>query len=217
MRLEARTQAELDALTGTADTPIHLVGGGRFVARGSSHVEARDSSHVEAWDSSHVVAGGSSHVVARALVAIHQHSETATVRGGVIIKVSIPVTCEAWCAFYGVSIADGRAILYKAVREDYRSGHGLLYAPESQPEAPDWDDGQIECGGGLHFVPSPTLGLEFDNAATRFMACPVALADMRPPTRADRYPHKIKARRVCAPIWEVDRHGQRLPAAQKET
>jgi len=46
--------------------------------------------------------------------------------------------------------------------------------------------------------------------ATRFLACPVALSDMRSPTATDCYPQKIKARRVCGPIIEVDINGDAI-------
>ena len=59
------------------------------------------------------------------------------------------------------------------------------------------------------------MAKEFDAEATRFMACPVALEDMRAPNDGDAYPHKIKARRVCAPMWEVDRYGKRLEEATR--
>jgi hypothetical protein len=176
--------------------------------RGSSHVEASGSSHVEAWESSHVVASGSSHVVASALVAVHQHSTSAVVVGGTVIQVRRPTTTIEWAAFYGLQITDGHLMLYKTVGDDYRSAHGLRYAPGTTLEAPDWDGGQRECGGGLHFSPHPAMAREFDPKATRFVACPVAIKDTRPPTDTDDYPHKIKARRVCGPIVEVDRHGK---------
>ena len=55
------------------------------------------------------------------------------------------------------------------------------------------------------------MAREFDAAATRYVACPVALADLRSPVASDVSPAKVKARRVCGPIWEVDRFGK--PAA----
>ena len=52
------------------------------------------------------------------------------------------------------------------------------------------------------------MALDFDPDATRFIACPVALADMRSPQSNDHYPNKVKARRVCGPMYEVDRYGE---------
>jgi len=177
-------------------------------ARGSAHVEAWESAHVEAWESAHVEAWGSAHVVASTLVAIHRHSSAAVVIGGTVIEVRRPVTAVEWAAFYGAKLDGATLLVYKAVRADYRSAHGFLYQPGTTVEAPDWDAGCAECGGGLHFSPHPAMALEFDPQATRFVACPVALEDIRAPQKDDEYPHKIKARRTCGPIYEVDRTGK---------
>jgi hypothetical protein len=117
-------------------------------------------------------------------------------------------TALDWCAYHGVAVDDGVAVVYKAVRDDYRSAHGLSYAPGLVPEACDWDGGKEECGGGLHFSPTPTGGLAFDAEATRFIACPVAVVDMRPPQNTDRCPGKIKAWRCCGSVHEVCRDGR---------
>ena len=78
-------------------------GGSHVVAWGSSHVEARGSSHVEAWESSHVVAWGSSHVEATACVAVHLHSASAEVSGGVIIDLTTLdlANLETWRGYIG--------------------------------------------------------------------------------------------------------------------
>ncbi len=179
-------------------------------AWGSAHVEARGSAHVEAWESAHVVARESAHVEASSLVAIHRHNSTAVVIGGTVIEVKQPTTPTEWAAFYGAALTGGTMLLYKAVRADYRSAHGFLYQPGMIVEAPDWDSGRAECGGGLHFSPHPAMALEFDPDATRFMACPVALEDIRAPQADDAYPYKVKARRTCGPIFEVDRTGKAI-------
>jgi len=194
---------------------VEAWGSSHVVARGSSHVVARERSHVVAWESSHVVAWESSHVVAQErshvvasqYVAVHRHGAAPVVVGGVVIDVKPPVNAIEWAAFYGARITNGTVLVYKAVRDDYRSAHGFPYRPGTTVEAPDWDGGLAECGGGLHFSPSPLAALEFDDAATRFVACPVSLDDIRPPDERDAYPHKIKARRVVGPIFEVDRSG----------
>ena len=206
MRLiEIASQAELDALP---ENTIAVVRSGRFVAWGSAHVVAWGSAHVVAWESAHVEARASAHVEASQYVSVHQHSETVVVIGGTVIRVKRLVTITEWCAFYGVHInGNGHVLLYKAVRDDYRSDHATLYQPGTVVEASDWDGGRAECGGGLHFSPHPALALEFDPTATRFIACPVALADIRPPQESDEYPSKVKAKRLCAPVVEVDRNG----------
>ena len=139
----------------------------------------------------------------------------AQIVGGVLIKVPKPTTPLEWCAFYGGKIEGEVAILYKAVRDDYRSAHGMLYAPGTTPEAPDWDGGLAECGGGLHFTADPIIAkINFDSDATRFVACPVALADIVVHPNPE-YPFKVKARRVAAPIYEVDRYGRRVNGDQQ--
>ena len=148
------------------------------------------------------------------MVAVHKHSQRAVVIGGVVIKVQAPTMPAEWADYYGAQITEGVAIVYKAVRGDLRSARGFQYALGATAEAADWDDGRVECGGGLHFSPTPLHALSFDSAATRFLACPVALADMRAPHALDQYPEKIKARRICGPIYEVDRYGK--PVVEKE-
>ncbi|HRQ74277.1 MAG TPA: hypothetical protein PLU35_14740, partial [Phycisphaerales bacterium] len=124
-------------------------------------------------------------------------------------------TASEWCDRYGVTVADGVATLYKCVDEGYRSNYhgGISYAPGTIPEAADWDGGVLECGGGLHFSPHPAMTLEFwgKEVEPRFVACPVRLDDIA--VRADAgMPQKIKARRCCAPVYEVDIDGTPLVA-----
>ena len=204
--VEVATQAELDALLAKAEKGV------RARCIGSARFEAWESAHVEAWESAHVVARESAHVEASSLVAVHRHSTRSVVVGGTVIEVRPPATIVEWCAFYGVQITDGQILLYKAVRDDYRSAHGVLYAPGKTAEATDWDGGRQECGGGLHFSPHPAMALEFDSSATRFVACQVALEDLRAPAEGDSYPAKVKGRRICGPIVEVDRHGKPVMA-----
>lgn len=83
----------------------------------------------------------------------------------------------------------------------------MNHAPGSKPEAPDWDDGKAECGGGLHFSPHPVMALEFNSKATRFVACSVRVSEIVVHQDA-QYPNKVKARRVARPVFEVDRDGE---------
>jgi hypothetical protein len=205
--IECTTQAELDrVLKECPNDRAILRGNGPFVVLGSSHVEA--------WGSSHVVARGSSHVVAGSFVAVHVHSDAATVSGGVVIRVKPPTSSEEWCDRYGVKVVDGVAILYKAVRDDLRSKHCFLYPLGEAVTAPDWDGGRDECGGGLHFSPCPSMAKYFDLAATRFLACPIAITDMRTPQAEDADPKKIKARCTCGPSVEVDLWGDPIKASK---
>jgi hypothetical protein len=135
------------------------------------------------------------------------------VRGGQVIEMEPPdiSTPAKWCDYYGASVEDGVATLYKALEEDFTASHGMSYAPGSQPTAPDWDGGERECGGGLHFSPTPMHALEFNQDAKRFVGCPVNLADIVVhPDGA--YPQKVKAPGCCGPCFEVDRDGKPVAA-----
>ena len=203
-----------------------------IVARGSSHVVARGSSHVVARGSSHVVAWGSVQIRAVHAVSVVSHSKfvvvtqqhpAAQITGpATVIPVPPILTATDWIVYYGAQPSedqDDTVILYKAVRDNYCSSHGFLYEPGTLPQAPDWDGGKDECGGGLHFCATPLSCLCFDIDATRFVACPVRISDIvvhQNPV----YPQKIKAPGLCAPCWEVDRYGNALSStipAHEET
>ncbi len=209
--VEARGSAHVEAW-GSAH--VEAWDSAHVEAWGSAHVEARSSAHVDAWGSAHVEAWGSAHVVARDSAHVEASkwtsvrkmlSHTGAIEGGIVIVEPEITTPEDWCAYHGGIVRDGVAILYKAVRDDYRSAHGFLYQVGSTATCDDWDGGEKECGGGLHFCASVGQALSFDDQATRFIACPVALKDMRSPRPDDEYPNKIKASRICGPIMEVER------------
>ena len=201
----------------------------RVWASGSAHVRAFGSAQVRAFDSAQVCASGRAHVWAcdsaqiRAFgsaqvraskhVAVTYSPSSGGVRvfGGKKIRLPKLRNASEWCAFYGVKVRRGTAILFKAVGDDYKSSHGTIYAPGSTPQATDWDGGKKECGGGLHFSPRPMLALAFgsDADAKRFVACPVKVAEIV--VHPDgKLPEKVKAPRVCAPIWECDIDGNAL-------
>ncbi|MDE1871723.1 MAG: hypothetical protein KGI06_05800 [Candidatus Micrarchaeota archaeon] len=98
---------------------------------------------------------------------------------------------------------DGTVVLYKAVRDDYRSARGFLYQPGTQVEAPDWDGGAHECGGGLHLSPCPEMAKSFDSNATRILAVTVIVTDLTVGPMPLACLHKIKARRIVE-IKEVE-------------
>ncbi|HVZ89573.1 MAG TPA: hypothetical protein VHG72_21605, partial [Polyangia bacterium] len=197
------------------------------VARGSSqpHVEARGSSqpHVVARESSqpHVVAkgfvqlaiAGAVKVLAAATVAIVILAGKPEIKGGGFIQRVDRTTPAAWCDYYGVEVHADVAILFKGVRADYTSPRGTSYKPGTIPEAPDWDGMTRECGGGLHYSPSPGHTKEFiDEKGMRFLACPVALADIV--VHPDgQYPRKCKAKKQHVSAWEVDIHGRPVAGA----
>ena len=208
--IEVKTQQELNkAFNDNSEKEIRLVGNGSFEIRDSSQVRACDSSQVTAYGSSQVTAYGSSQVTATKYVAVTQQDKQAKIKGGVLIKLPTIRTAHQWCDFYDVPIKAGIAILYKALRNDYKTSRGFLYAPNTTPSAPDWDGGEQECGGGLHFSPKPFMALAFDNEATKFMACPVLVKEIKV-HKNPSFPGKVKAPRIFKPCYEVDINGNKL-------
>ncbi len=210
MRIECRTQVELEVALKKCGAEISLKGSASFEIRATAQVTAYDSSQVRAYGSSQVMAYDSSQVTATKYVAVTIHGQ-ANVTEGVKIRLPKLTTALQWCEFYGVSVTQGIALLYKAVRADFTSGYNghVSYRPGTNPRAPDWDEGVAECGGGLHFSPTPVHALRFFRDAQRFVACPVHLTDMviHPD---EEFPEKVKARQVAAPVYEVDIHGTRV-------
>jgi hypothetical protein len=200
-------------------------GQARVIAWGEATVRAGDSASVEAGETAIVVAGGSASVrafgaaivrvrgeatvVGAAGTSITRHGNRPRVSGEAVSEAPVVATAQEWCEYYGVDVEDGVATLYKAVDGDFNSYHGTSYTPGSEPEALDWDGGEQECGGGLHFSPRPWLALPHAYGAVRFVACPVRVEDIVIHQGAI-YPDKVKARRVCGPVYEVDQTGRAL-------
>jgi len=150
-------------------------------------------------------------------VAVSDHGPRTTITGGVIITIPKPASAEAWCEFHGVEVVDGVATLYKAVGDNYASSHGMAYPPGSTRAAPDWDGGQLECGGGLHFSPRPSAALQFAYGAKRYVGCPVRLDEIVVHPDGS-YPEKVKAPRVVEPgCFECDIDGKPLQPADAAT
>ena len=198
----------------------------QVTAWGSAHDLATGSARVEALEMAMVTAGGSATVrafgtaIVRARnrasveaapgVAVMRHAPAA-VSGGGASEAAHPTDPAEWCAHYGVPVDDGVVVLYKAVDDRFQSYHGTSYVPGSTPVADDWDGGDRECGGGLHFSPRPTFALAAPADDVRFVACPVRLSDMAFHPRGF-YPSMVKARGACAPVYEVDEAGAALPS-----
>jgi hypothetical protein len=182
------------------------------VARESSqpHVEARESSqpHVEARGYSMLSIFGAVAIKAAKTVYVLLRGKGAKVEGGIVRRVEVGTPAE-WCAYYGVEVKAKVAILFKALNDDFHSPYGTLYAPGTVPVAPDWDGGKAECGGGLHFSPTPGHAREFHDSAKRYCACPVALKDIVVHPDGSM-PQKVKAKGCCAPVWECDVDGKRI-------
>jgi hypothetical protein len=210
------------SVVASGSSSVMAYGSSSVRAYGSSSVMASDSSSVRAYGSSSVRASGSSSVMAsdsssvRATphVAIQRHGASATVRGGVLIQIPEITNADEWCSYYGVDVKRGVAILYKAVDDEFCSDYNrFAYRPGTKPQAPDWDGGVQERGGGLHFSPRPVLALEFMRNAKHFVACPVRVKDIVVHRDAS-LPQKVKAPGVCRPVYEVTIDGEPIaPAA----
>jgi hypothetical protein len=189
-----RTQAELDRAVADRIERIEI----RSDSGVWIDVTSSGSSTVRAYDSSTVTAGSRT--------AVHLHSGEARIEGGVLIDhttidESIPST---WVDYHGAEIIEEIVTLYKAVRADLTSAHGTLYEIGSEVSCDDWRDTD-ECGGGLHFCPSPVQASAYDLDATRWLECTVALSDLRPLT--DSSTAKAKAPRARV-VREVDIAGR---------
>jgi hypothetical protein len=174
-------------------------------------IEARESSQprIEGKGYTHILLSGK--VTAKLDVnAWATLMRGAKAKGGTTRKVILK-TPKDWCDYYGVKVERGFAFLYKAVNDDYKSPRGTSYMPGTCPEAPDWDGGVRECGGGLHFSPSPRMAMEFHSEAKRFLICPVKLTEMAVHFDGNS-PQKCKAKRVAKPTQEVDINGNLIIA-----
>ena len=174
------------------------VGGSATVSgvRDSATVrDVRDSATLYLYDKAAATDVGS-------YVAVHLHSARAKTDGGVIIDVSsLDLTDPAdWCDYYGIKVSKaGVATLYKAVDEAFTTDRGFDYSPGKKPSAPDWRDDH-ECGGGLHFSPTPSQALAYHDGP-RFVEVGVKVADLRPILGGTP---KCKAPRVVRACREVD-------------
>jgi hypothetical protein len=133
------TQAELDkALTEKADWIDIRSPSGVWLeisASGSATVRASGSATVRASGSATVSAYGSATVSASSLVAVHLHSASVHVSGGVVLdhtKVA-NFTALEWCEYNGVIVENGVATLYKAVNNEFTTDRGTDYSPGSLP------------------------------------------------------------------------------------
>ena len=217
------TQDQLDtALADKATTCIHIEsdrgvwlrvadGNATVEADGNATVRADGNATVRAYGTSGVHAYRSSTVTAGAHVAVHLHSAQATVTGGVLIDVTNldlndPAT---WCGHHGVQVADGKAVLYKALDDDLIAGRGwdkpTVYTVGETVSCTDWR-GDNECGGGLHLSPTPNQARAYNTSATRFVEVTADLADLRPIGGGTP---KCKVR-TCVVVREVDRFARPL-------
>ena len=189
-------------------------------AYGSAQVRAYGSAQVTAYDSAQVRAYGSAQVRASKYVAVTTHSSrwgTPKITGGVLIEIPTLTTVAEWLDHHGVAVKRGIAVLFKAVDEDYSTDHArrakIAYTPGSKPAASDWLP-TPECGNGIHVSPRPVMALRYHSTATRYVACPVKVADLVViGLGEDGIPDKGKVPAIARPVYEVDIDGQRLEAA----
>lgn len=207
-RVEVKNQSELDAALKAGNYPA-CVGSEYFEVEGTVRAEAWGNSQVTAWGNSRILAAGAVRITAGPFTAVTKVHPDAQVTGGVLIEPPAITSPELWCEFYGLDVVDGVVTVFKAVNANYHSPRGADYSPGKAPVAEDWDGMARECGGGLHFSPSPSHALGYNQDANHFMACPVALADIVVHYPAE-YPDKVKARCLCAPAYEVDLSGKRI-------
>ena len=175
-----------------------------------AYLEIRDGL-VRTWGSSRVEARGSSSVVAGRWVAVHLWSQRVTLTGDghIIDMTALDLTDPAtWCAYHGITVADGQARLYKAVNDDLATTYyrKTTYLIGGTVAATDWKP-TAQCGNGLHFSPTPRQARSLAaSPATRFLAVWVAVADLIP--IGD---DKCKAP-ACDVAYEVDIWGDRIEA-----
>ena len=157
-------------------------------ASGSATVEAYDSATVrasgsatvEAYDSATVEASGSATVEASRFVAVHLWSQRVTLSGGVVIDLTAldSKNLGDWCDYTGTERDGDTITVYKAVDDNLKSGQGFAYPIGGAVEDSRWRDDH-DCGGGLHFSPTPTRARSYFWSATRFLECTVNATEAR--------------------------------------
>ncbi len=232
MAVTVTTQEELDSAIAAKESTIYIESPRGVRLRVYQHdrytrVEAWGSSSVEAWGSSSVVARESSSVEAREssnlhlhdystskatkFVSVHVHSKKAKFDGGVLINTSDFDLTEPleWAEYHGVTIKDGRLLVYKAVNSNLLSDHGFAYPIGETVQAADWDPTPF-CGYGLHFGPTPRHALTYhrNRGDVRFLLCAVPV-DATVGIDEPRQVAKCKAQK-CEVLYEVDVKGNRI-------
>ncbi len=195
-------------VTAYDSSTVRACGSSTVTACGSSTVRACGSSTVTAYDSSTVTAYDSSTVRAYGSVAVHLHSATVKLKGGVVLDHTKNDQFDAkqWCEYHGVTVKRGIATVYKAINDKWTTDQGFNYSPGSKPSCEDWVD-RDSCGGGLHFGPTPVHAQFYFTEATKFVAVGVKLTELRPITGGTA---KCKAPRVVRACVEVDIDGNEV-------
>ena len=213
-------------VTAYGNSTVRACGDSTVTAYGNSTVRACGNSTVRACDNSTVTAYDNSTVTAYELAIALAWSARATitdtprvtvivapniepkVSGGVIVRQAAPPkNAQDWCEDFGVETKQGVAYLFKGLDDKCVSPHGMSYAPGTIPEAPDWDGGKVECGGGLHFSPHPILTHKYIDFPKKYVRCPVEISTIVVHFPA-QFPDKVKAPRCCGPVEECDIDGK---------
>lgn len=184
-----------------------------------AHVEAYDQAAVHLMDSATAVVGASSAVFihdeatvsADGTSTVVISSPHSTIGATNLIKEKEdPSSAAEWAEFHGVTVKDGRAVLYKAVGEDFITGADYGTPVEwvigQEVACKDWAPTR-ECGHGLHLSPTPGIALAYKSDVTHFLECEVDL-DVMVPLPGVAAP-KCKAPRVMV-VREVDIRGRAL-------
>jgi hypothetical protein len=128
------------------------------------------------------------------------------ITGGVLIEIPACDEPAEWCDYYGLPVKRGKAVVFKAVDDDLKSGHGLVYPVGERVTDTAFKDHR-ECGDGLHFSPRPAMARQYFMGATRFLACEVALKDVVVIRSGSGPSDKVKAS-ACRVLHEVDVDGE---------
>lgn len=174
--------------------------------------------NVEAYDLVSLIVRAQAKIRAGSNVVVRLEGCTMPVEGGIIRQSNqAQWTPEEWAQNYGVKTEeteDGTVLtVFKCVDSGYysqfeRAYKRTCYAPGSNPIADDWHE-RRECGGGLHFSPTPVHADKYVGegevtmGSRRYLACTI------PASEAVPLDDKIKARRVLKSV-EVDRFGRIL-------
>jgi len=207
-KVEACGQSKVEAC---GQSTVEACGQSTVEAYGQSTVRAYDQSTVRAYGQSTVEAYDQSTVEAYGNAGCIIHSPNAKAKGNILDLSKYPQTPEDWLKSYGVEIKSGYAILFKGTQKDFGTRNNVKYVPGSRVIAPGWLEENIECGNALHFCPAPFICKRFIEEPKHFVACKVAVKDIRVYQGTPSYPDKIRAKQ-CEALYECDINGNEIKA-----
>jgi hypothetical protein len=163
------------------NSSVEAWGNSSVKALDNSSVVALDNSVVEAWDNSVVEAWGN--------VQVCKYSDFVSIstQGNARIVI-LPKTPQEYCEFYGVTVKDGHAILYKAVSPTYSSFYDseFVYEPGEKKEVNCDPSTDRMCSHGMH-VSHLLWALDYGRYYNEFkiLECAVPLDKIVVPTNTD--------------------------------